>query len=225
MLELTLVKTKSTNQKDMLVRPPQQQRSRETMERIMETLEVLLHEKSFDRITLQELAQKSGAGASSIYARFKDKQALIMGTHERLRDRAFACMKSQSNPRRWKGKSVEQIVCALIDEALVFYGKHWAILRAALFVDEASIRQRQAESLHFASEQYSKILAPFTSDQTKMDMAVDASCRIFASVMYSRLMFGEATLVRTPVSDEQLKDQLNRAILCLILDAVPASKR
>lgn len=203
------------------IREPQQARSRETMDRILEALEALLAEKSFDKVTMQELAQRSETGISSIYARFKDKQALILGMHARVRERAMGCVDDLSDAERWKGVPLERMVRRVVIAAVRFYRDHGALIRAALFVDDAAVRERQGSVLRMASGRFAQVLTTrFDTAGDRMDSAVDAACRILAAVMYAELMFGDVAMVRNPVSDRVLARQLSRAILALITEAL-----
>ena len=202
------------------IREPLQERSRKNMDRIMDSLESLLEEKPFDRITMAELARKSGVGTSSIYARFSDKSALILGVHVRLRENALQCLEDLVDPARWEGASVDEIVRHIIPNVIHFYRKHAFLIRAALFVDDVVVRERQASVLRVAAEKLGDLFpAANPKGVKKVDMAIDASVRIVTSVMYSTLMFGDVSVIRTPVSDIELARQLSRAVITLISDA------
>ena len=54
---------------DPLIRPPVQRRSRESLERLLQTGLELLQERGFDGFTLQELSQRAGVSIGSIYGR------------------------------------------------------------------------------------------------------------------------------------------------------------
>lgn len=202
------------------IRQPLQERSRKKMDNIMTALEKLLEEKPFDRITMAELAQKSGAGTSSIYARFSDKNSLILGVHLRLRETTLQCLEKLTDPVRWKDVSVEDMVGQIIPIVLRYYKKHQFLIRAALYVDDAVVRERQAGVLRIAAEEFGALLRAGDQKPSKnVDQAVDASVRIVTSVIYTVLMFGSVELVRSTVSDRELCRQLSCAVSALIRDA------
>lgn len=202
------------------IRQPLQERSRKKMDDIMNALESLLAEKPFDRITMAELAQKSGAGTSSIYARFSDKNSLILGVHLRLRETALACLEKLTDPARWDGVPTEDMVRQVISTIFRWYKKHQFLIRAALYVDDAVVRERQALTLRLAAEKFGALLGEENAKTAKkVGLAVDASVRIVTSVMYSVLMFGSVELVRSSVSDRELCRQLSCAVIALINDA------
>ena len=58
-------------------RPIFQKRSQETRDKLVKALENLLHKKSFEELTVSEIAAEAGVSPGSIYRRFKNKEAFI----------------------------------------------------------------------------------------------------------------------------------------------------
>ena len=58
-------------------RPPQQSRSRETLDRILDAAEQVLAEKAFGEATLAEIMDRAGVTVGAFYRRFPDKNALL----------------------------------------------------------------------------------------------------------------------------------------------------
>lgn len=190
------------------------------MDRILVALEELLAEKPFDRITIQEIAQRSGTGTSSIYARFRDKEALVLGLHARLREQVLECVSRLSDQERWKGKPTPRIVAAVVPPCVRFYRTHGALIRAALTIDQAEMRERQASVLRFAAAKFSAVIPTESPAQAKaVDAAMDCAVRMLASVMYSALMFQDVEMGRRPMTDRELSRHLIRAITALLEQA------
>jgi len=59
------------------IRPPRQERSRQSLERVLAAGAELLAEKGWDGFTVAEVAQRADASVGLIYRRFHDKAALI----------------------------------------------------------------------------------------------------------------------------------------------------
>jgi AcrR family transcriptional regulator len=57
--------------------PPQQNRSRRTLDRLLEASESLLKRKRFEEISVAELAREPRSSVGSFYARFPGKDALL----------------------------------------------------------------------------------------------------------------------------------------------------
>jgi AcrR family transcriptional regulator len=69
------------------LRPPMQNRSRETLERVLEAGERLLIEKGWDGFTVQEVSRRAKVSIGSIYARAPSKEALLLAIYDRATDR------------------------------------------------------------------------------------------------------------------------------------------
>ena len=70
------------------VRPPQQERSRETLDRIVEAAELLIDGRPFDSISIDDIINEADVSRSSFYARFPSKEALLPVLFERFTERA-----------------------------------------------------------------------------------------------------------------------------------------
>jgi AcrR family transcriptional regulator len=192
------------------------------MDRVLKALEELLDEKPFDRITMIELAQRSGTGTSSIYARFKDKRSLILGVHGRLAERVFPCLERLFDLERVKQKPLRKIIHANLASVLRFYREHGQMVRAALLVDAPYVYERQIRVYRFAADRFSDLLyqrLPTEADRKAVDRAADLSVRVVTSVVHQILIFKDFTLVRKPVSDRVLVDQLTVSIWAMLEDA------
>ena len=75
--------TTTTNQ---TVRPPKQQRSRESYERVLDAAHGLLEENGFEGFTVQEVAARANVSVGAIYERFGNKETLLRTVHARLMD-------------------------------------------------------------------------------------------------------------------------------------------
>lgn len=94
------------------VRPPQQERSQKTLERILDAAEELFLQKGFDRTGVAEVCSKAGSSVGAFYARFADKDALLNQVHERFCLQAIATTESVLDPARWDGVSLDDFLSA-----------------------------------------------------------------------------------------------------------------
>lgn len=208
---------KKTNKRSPAIRAPAQARSQETMDKILAATEELLAERPFERITIQDVAQHSGTGVSSIYARFRDKQALVLGLHAQLREGVLQCLSELSDPERWKDTATENIVASVIPVCVKWYRTHGPLVRAALSIDEPELRERQAASLKFAASKFTALLAPrYPTHPEALEAAIDGAVRMVASVMYVSLIFGGVQMSRRPLSDRALSQLLVQSVNALL---------
>src|SRR6476661_5441098 len=54
------------------VRAPLQERSQQSLERMLDAAEALIYERGFDELTVGDLVQRSRTSVGSFYARFED---------------------------------------------------------------------------------------------------------------------------------------------------------
>ena len=60
------------------MRQPKQDRSRVALERLMAASREILHEGTFELLTIAEISKRSGVSVGSIYARFGGKEDLFI---------------------------------------------------------------------------------------------------------------------------------------------------
>lgn len=76
------------------LRTPQQARSRQALKRIYEAVNALLERKSFDRVTIAQIAQSSDVSIGSIYQRFATKDDLLWELYGHYLDEAMEAVEA-----------------------------------------------------------------------------------------------------------------------------------
>ena len=61
------------------LRPPQQRRSRESLERILRAGADVLADRGYDGFTIGEVSRKAKVSVGSVYGRFESKDAPLLG--------------------------------------------------------------------------------------------------------------------------------------------------
>lgn len=197
------------------VHQPLQARSRKTLERVLDTFSSLLAEKRYDEITMTELARRSKIAVTSIYARFENKQALVLAAHERHRDEVMREIDAMLDPSRWQGADLETIVRKVMIETLANRKRRIHLLRAALLINDREVYQRAAELSRHASERMAALLAPHLTwlDPGERDRAVDFAMRAVTAVLQQRLVFGEIEPARFRPGEQELAERLANLFL------------
>jgi AcrR family transcriptional regulator len=101
------------------IRPAQQARSQQTLERLLDAAEALIADKGFDDVTVAEIAARAGFSVGAVYSRFRDKRAVLHCLQDRFVEEAHLTTDSAFDPDRWQGASIEKIV----DEMVAFLVK------------------------------------------------------------------------------------------------------
>lgn len=102
----------------MILKPPQQKRSRETLDRILDATERLLQDKEFESISIAEIVLAAEASTGAFYARFPTKEALLPALYERLTEQVRANRQIASDPDIWGERTLEHRV-HMIGERIV----------------------------------------------------------------------------------------------------------
>lgn len=132
------------------VKPPRQARSAQTLERILEAAEELIAERGIEGTTIVEVARRAGSSVGSFYARFPDKEALLLSVLERFYEQSVATAEMVLDPARWDGVALDEALrSAFLFLLRVFRERRGLIttftLRAAREGDVAALGERLGE--------------------------------------------------------------------------------
>lgn len=144
---------------DNLVAPPQQDRSRETLERILDATETLLATKQFAEISVQEIVGAAGTSVGAFYGRFRDKNALLPLLYDRYDRWVAASSRALAGPLP-KELTLERVASWTVRAIMRFFEERRNLLRAiavyarqegsSLPADVARDRERQMAFLREA---------------------------------------------------------------------------
>ena len=135
------------------VRPPQQRRSRESYERVLDAAHALLEENGFEGLTVQEVARRSGVSVGAIYERFGNKETLLRAVHARLMESMSEAGQAAGDPAARADGAAAAIVAVVGGMARIMNGNRKA-LRAFMHlgaVDEV-ISARGSRGEHRAEQ-------------------------------------------------------------------------
>lgn len=178
---------------------PRQQRSEDSLQRVLAALEKLLQTKAFKDISMPEVASKAGCSAATLYGRFKDKTSMLAALHESLRDRMLSDVDDWLAPHRWKGKSLADLAsyhCAL---SVSFYRKNRNLLAAVLLIGDREVYERAATGIQHISTQFTEAVKATTSgvDHSGIEARVDLGVRAMFALLQQRLLFHPVSLSST----------------------------
>lgn len=197
--------------------PPQQHRSRATLDRILDAAEEVLSEKSFTEATLAEIVDRAGLTVGAFYRRFPDKDALL----HHLDERYFTEMHDRANvlldPARWTGQPLSAVFDALAREGVVLYSARRGLLRS-LFLRARTDRVLQVSARrvngHFIAR-LQALLGPRRDELSHPDVAaaVPLAFRMFVGALRETVVFAEVwPSEASPASDEVLAKELARLL-------------
>lgn len=142
------------------VKAPRQQRSSDSLERILKTAESLIRTKGYESLTVAEVVRRSKTSIGTLYARFQDKTALLHAVQERVHGREETQIRNELTKVDWDVLSLEETVRRLVDikraatkgndrllEAFVVYGATDPVLRQRGYRYKAVVESLEVEIL------------------------------------------------------------------------------
>jgi AcrR family transcriptional regulator len=184
-------------------RPPQQVRSRVTLDRILDAAEQVLDEKAFGEATLAEIMERAGVTVGAFYRRFPDKDALL----HHLDERFFAELHRRADlvldPARWPGAPARDIIAEFIAQAVDVYSTRRGLLRSLFLRARTDIVLQQSAmkvNEHFI-DKLRTLLLPRRDEMThpNPERAVELGFMMVVGALRELVVFGE--IWPTPPTD------------------------
>jgi AcrR family transcriptional regulator len=200
-------------------RPPRQTRSQVTLDRILDSAERVLGEKSFTEATVAEIMEGAGVTVGAFYRRFPDKDALLHLMDERF----FREMKERGDalldPARWEGASVADILTQLARAAVDVYTARRGVARSLFLrarvdpVIQSSSRQMNADFIEAL-----RILLLDPTRRAELahpdpDRAIALGFMMFFGALRETTVFGEVWPDHQQVVGADLGDEMARLFL------------
>ena len=96
------------------VKRPVQQRSQQTLERILEAAETCIAEVGFEGATIADIVKRADSSVGSFYTRFKDKDSLLRCLLDRFVEEVSVTIDAALRPELWLEVDFEQVCQRLI---------------------------------------------------------------------------------------------------------------
>jgi AcrR family transcriptional regulator len=198
-------------------RPPQQHRSQETLDRILDAAEHVLDAKSFSEATLVEIMQRAGVTVGAFYRRFPDKDALLHLMDERFFAELYARGDAVLSPARWSGSPISRVVGEFTGEAVSIYRERRGLLRSLFLraridpVIQATARQVNAHLI----DQLLAVLLPRAEEIHHPDprRAIELGYMVLVGALRETTLFGEVWPRSFDDGGPELTNELTRVYL------------
>jgi AcrR family transcriptional regulator len=198
------------------VRAPLQSRSQETLSRILDATEALLEKKSFEEISVVQIAERAGSSIGSFYARFPDKESLLHHLQERLIEESEQTVAQALSPELWADTPLREVLRALVHFVVGAYRER-AGLRRTLIARITRDPKFRARAAGLAAKTSAAILALLQSRAAELrhpdpQTAVDVCHRIVYGVLDQHLTFQGLAPAGLDLDDDALADELAAAL-------------
>jgi AcrR family transcriptional regulator len=202
------------------VRPVHQARSQETLERILEAAEEVVSEKGFDNATVSEIVRRANSSVGAMYARFNDKDSLLVVLHERFCEQALATTEAVLDPARWEGASISEILSTALPFVVHVYQQKRGLLRAFMMrgCSDPQFAERASRVGREISERLIALLMQRRHEIKHPDpvLAVDFGLRAAFDTLDLTTFYGDIQRSKLTLTIDQLAEEITRMFLCYL---------
>jgi AcrR family transcriptional regulator len=204
------------------VQPPLQDRSRRTLEKIGRAVEDLLATRSFDDISVADIARRARCSIGSFYARFASKDDLLPYLYERYDADLKPRIQARAAAVDWSTLTLRDAVWLIVENTVDMYVERRNLLRAvALLVrtNPSAATPAMRGVRREATDLPAQALARFAGEIAHADPLDAARIGFFmvTAIAREKILFGEAPHASsTPLDADRLKRELARMLLAYL---------
>jgi len=114
------------------LRPPQQRRSRRTLQRILDAAAQLLETRSFEELTVAEVVAEAGCSVGAFYGRLGSKEALLDALDERYFGELRSALDAFLDSETVRSGSLHEVLDRLAGTLFELHDRQRGLLRALI---------------------------------------------------------------------------------------------
>lgn len=193
--------------------PPQQQRSRDSWNRVLDAGVALLEEKGFEAFTIAAVCERAHVAAPSIYSRAANKDALLLAVYEHAHEAMVDSEKDLFEPlSRWTDLPLTELVRQVVVELATNFLTHSAFRRTVILrsgIDQ-SIYTHASEYATSMGRRFGAVLLTRRSEIPREDVegAVDMCFRLLFAALTMYVTYGATFNSSRELTEEQLIAEL-----------------
>jgi AcrR family transcriptional regulator len=195
---------------------PQQKRSRESLERLLDAAEERLAAVGIEAFTIADVVGAADLSVGAFYARFPDKTALLHAVQDRFHERIEPPIHAEMRRRGAQGHNLSEAVDFLIDILAAHFADTRELSRAFMMssVFDPVMRARGERVNRERREIFAAELLAHRDEIGHGDpaMAIDMAYSIYTAVVRGTLVFGTQHELHEDLSDETVVREVKRAI-------------
>ena len=206
---------------DLEVRPPKQQRSRESWQRILDAGVAILEDGGFDAFTIAAVCERAQVAPPTLYARTTSKDALFLAVYEHGTSRLPAERKVFADAGRWPGLDPAVLVRAAVAEMVGISVRHERFLWAVVLVSAAhpEVRRRGSRYSQELGEGFARAVlgAREAIRHDDPEAAVRACFGTVFATSIIRIAYGPGFATPDPVDDGRFVADLGETAVRYLL--------
>jgi len=195
---------------------PKQERSRQTAERITAAALQLLERKSFEELSVAEIARSAGVSVGGFYARFPSKAALLAYFDATIVEGILERAGRELDGERLAGADARTVVRTYIGLAVVSFRRHRRVLQQVALRTRTSrdqaFRQRIRQANAFLHGRFRALLEERRAEigHPAPALAIDLGLTFVSAAMREYVLFQEYRDF-APIKDGRLVRELTDA--------------
>jgi AcrR family transcriptional regulator len=202
------------------IRPPQQRRSRESLERVLKAGERVLAAKGYEGFTIAEVSTRAKVSVGSVYGRFENKDALIRAIHRRMMERLTGPEEEFAAGAEDAALDLETVVARAVHALADGMDRERDLLRVFMIrgaVDPA-ISRPGSESSRAAGRAFQAAVLAHRGEIGHPDpeLAADVAFRMLYDVLARQIMHGPTFESDRLIEWDELTDELIAALLAYL---------
>jgi AcrR family transcriptional regulator len=196
---------------------PRQQRSKDTLERLLRAAKAVLSEVSVEEATVAQIVRRSGMSVGAFYGRFADKEAMLQCLDESFFQRARQHWDDFFASAQWQEGPLHERLHRLVSLIVKKNRAHRPLLRALLlythFRPDPAFATRREKLQDYVLDHVCKTLLarPGSIRHPKPELVARLGLRMLFSAVQEFILFGTA-----PLGDDDLTAELTRALLAYL---------
>ncbi len=201
------------------VHTPQQSRSQQTLDRLLNAAEQLLAKKPFEEITVADIVRKARSSVGAFYARFSNKDALLAPLYDRYDDELSKKLDAQLRRSARKSTSLQQLALFSVTTCVETYRQQRWLMRALGFHSRMNPQAISEEKRSRRTKLHRRWGQLFLKHRREIrhpdpESAVEFAVYFTAAAARDKILFGDAPHASaTDISDDALIRELTRAFV------------
>ncbi len=198
--------------------PPRQERSRQTLDRLLDAATEVIEEKGQLNFTLPEVAQRAGIAVGTVYRRFSSKDQLVSAVLTRQRDHEDAVALLVWAGTDWTSRPIKDLTDQLVRDLAGIWRDREQFMRAIMLrhlIDGPDLSQtRGPERMVTSMEQFREAIGSCgrAVQHEDPDTACDFAYRMIIGMCARRTAVAIETQTPALSSWADLLDQLSDAV-------------
>jgi AcrR family transcriptional regulator len=155
---------------------------------------------------INDIAREAKTGASSIYARFRDKRSILLAVQDRLRERARSYFEELYNPDCWADKCLEAALERVVRGNLAWHRQNRNIIKSSLLMDDRDILEAISNAFGPVNLKVALFLQHH-NPKLKQAVAIGAAARflrMMLAVFHQMVIFGDIAATGHDLPDDEL---------------------